>query len=71
LGTHRDHAGARLGTRLLEDSLARIDVERMPAYLESTNPANLRRYEALGFMPAGEFGPTGGPVITTMWREAR
>jgi hypothetical protein len=43
----------------------------MPAYLESTNPANLSRYEALGFARIGEFGPDGGPLITTMWREAR
>jgi len=69
-GTHRDHAGRGLGTALIRESLARIDAEGMPAYLESTNPANLARYEALGFAPVGEFGPSGGPVITTMWREA-
>jgi hypothetical protein len=70
-GTHRDHAGRGLGTALIHDNLARIDAERMPAYLESTNPANLPRYEALGFHRRGEFGPVGGPIITTMWREAR
>jgi GNAT superfamily N-acetyltransferase len=70
-GTHRDHAGRGLGTALIHDNLARIDVERMPAYLESTNPANLPRYEALGFRRRAEFGPRGGPRITTMWREAR
>jgi GNAT superfamily N-acetyltransferase len=69
--THRDHAGLGLGTALIHENLARIDVERTPAYLESTNPANIRRYEALGFRPRDEFGPDGGPVITTMWREAR
>jgi ribosomal protein S18 acetylase RimI-like enzyme len=70
-GTHRDHAGRGLGSALIHDNLARIDAERMPAYLESTNPANLSRYEALGFRRRGEFGPSGGPVITTMWRETR
>jgi GNAT superfamily N-acetyltransferase len=69
--THRDHAGRGLGSELMHDNLARIDAERMPAYLESTNPANLPRYEALGFNRRAEFGPVGGPVITTMWREAR
>ena len=69
--THRDHAGRGLGTALIHDNLARIDAERMPAYLESTNPANLPRYETLGFRRRGEFGPEGGPVITTMWRDAR
>jgi ribosomal protein S18 acetylase RimI-like enzyme len=70
-GTHRDHAGRGVGTALMRDNLARIDAEQMPAYLESTNPANLARYEALGFHRRGEFGPVGGPVITTMWRDAR
>jgi ribosomal protein S18 acetylase RimI-like enzyme len=70
-GTHRDHAGRGLGTALLHEDLARIDAEEMGAYLESTNPANIPRYEALGFRRRGEFGPTGGPIITTMWREAR
>jgi hypothetical protein len=70
-GTHRDHAGGGHGTVLIRDNLALIDTQRMPAYLESTNPANLPRYEALGFSPRAEFGPDGGPVITTMWRDAR
>jgi GNAT superfamily N-acetyltransferase len=70
-GTHRDHLGRGLGTALLRDNLARIDAEGTAAYLESTNPVNLPRYEALGFAATGEFGPAGGPVITTMWRGAR
>jgi GNAT superfamily N-acetyltransferase len=69
-GTDRDHAGRGVGTALIRDNLARIDAEGVPAYLESTNPANLPRYEALGFARTGTFGPVGGPVITTMWREA-
>ncbi len=69
--THRDHAGRGLGSALINDSLARIDAEHMPAYLESTNPVNLPRYEALGFEARGTLGPPGGPVVTTMWRSAR
>jgi GNAT superfamily N-acetyltransferase len=69
--THRDHAGRGLGTALIDENLARIDAEHMPAYLESTNPRNLPRYEALGFCRRDEFGPGDGPVITTMWRDAR
>jgi GNAT superfamily N-acetyltransferase len=68
--THRDHAGHGLGTALIHDNLARIDAERMPAYLESSNPKNIPRYEALGFRRRDEFAPVDGPVITTMWREA-
>ena len=69
--THRDHAGRGLGSALLHEDLSRIDAEHVPSYLESTNPANLSRYERFGFHRTGEFGPPGGPVVTTMWREAR
>lgn len=69
--TRPEHAGRGLGTSLINDNLARIDAEAMPAYLESTNPANLPRYEALGFRARSQFGPAGGPVITTMWRPAQ
>jgi ribosomal protein S18 acetylase RimI-like enzyme len=68
-GTHRDRVGEGQGTALIEECLARIDAERMGSYLESTNPANLARYEALGFRSRKRFGPLGGPQITTMWRE--
>ena len=70
LGTHDDHRGKGLGMALLRDSLALIDAQGMPAYLESTNPGNLPRYARLGFAKAGEFIlPSGGPKVDTMWRE--
>jgi GNAT superfamily N-acetyltransferase len=68
--TRRDHAGRGLGTALLRENLERVDAEHLPSYLESTNPANMRRYEALGFCRVDELAPPGGPTITTMWREA-
>lgn len=72
VATHTAHRGAGLGIALLDEDLARIDGEHMPAYLESTNPANLGRYRRLGFAERGEFAlPAGGPVVTTMWRTAR
>jgi GNAT superfamily N-acetyltransferase len=66
---HRDHLGKGLGTALLRENLARVDAEGLPVYLESTNPVNLPRYEALGFRAIGAFAPPGGPPITRMWRE--
>jgi hypothetical protein len=55
---------------LLADNLARIDAEGAPAYLESTNPANLDRYRSAGFVDRDEFAlGDAGPVVTTMWRE--
>lgn len=70
LGTHTEHRGSGLGMGLLADNLVRLDTVRMPAYLESTNPANLRRYESVGFAVYGAFDlPDGGPRVTTMWRD--
>jgi len=72
LGTHPDHRGKGIGMRLLAHDLELIDAEHVPAYLESSNPANNHRYASAGFEPHGEFGyPGGGPVVTTMWRPAR
>jgi GNAT superfamily N-acetyltransferase len=69
--TRRDRRGEGLGTRLLHEDLARLDEAHLPGYLESSNPANDARYEALGFRPVGALEAPDGPTITTMWREAR
>jgi ribosomal protein S18 acetylase RimI-like enzyme len=72
LGTHPAHAGRGLGVALLAESLRRIDEERMPAYLESSNPANNHRYERHGFAGIGEFHPPTSDIpVTAMWRDAR
>jgi GNAT superfamily N-acetyltransferase len=70
LGTHPEHRGRGLGMALLADGLGRIDSERMPAYLESSNSANDPRYERLGFARVGEFTrPDEAVAVSTMWRE--
>ena len=73
LGTHPDHRGRGAGMGLVADNLATIDEAGMPAFLESTNPGNHRRYEKLGFFQVGEFRLPGadGPPVATMWRDAR
>ncbi len=72
LGTHPNHRGKGLGMALLADNLAELDAEGMPAYLESSNPANDPRYERLGFVRKGGFErPDGGLTCSTMWREPR
>jgi GNAT superfamily N-acetyltransferase len=72
LGTHPDHRGHGHGMGLLADTLALVDAEGMPAYLESTNPANNARYEGVGFEVTGGFeGYVPGSVVMTMWRAAR
>lgn len=70
LGTHPDRRGRGVGMELLASNLTQIDAEGMPAYLESSNPANNARYERLGFEPRTEFStPDGQHTVTTMWRE--
>ena len=55
---------------LLSENLERMDAERVPAYLESSNPANNARYERLGFSQVGEFTTPGDErTVATMWRE--
>jgi GNAT superfamily N-acetyltransferase len=70
LGTHDDHRGNGLGMSLLRENLAMLDAAGMPAYLESTNPKNLTRYERLGFRRIGALDfPVTGPRVDLMWRE--
>lgn len=72
LGTHPAYAGRGLGMGLLAENLRHIDEEGLPAYLESSNPANNGRYERHGFAKIGEFYPPSSDIpVTTMWREAR
>jgi hypothetical protein len=57
---------------LLASDLRRIDDLHLPAWLESTNPANDHRYRSVGFEPFGSFRTIDEQhVITTMWRPAR
>jgi len=72
LGTADAHRGRGIGMALLGENLERIDVQHAPAYLESSNPGNLDRYERVGFVPIGEFRlPDERTVVTTMWRDPR
>lgn len=72
LATAPEQRGRGLGMALLAENLARVDAERMPAYLESSNPNNNHRYEAAGFVAVTSFqAPRDGPVVTGMWRNKR
>jgi GNAT superfamily N-acetyltransferase len=72
LGVRPESRGAGLGMSLLAENLARIDREGAPAYLESSNPENVTRYERLGFERIGEFStPDESHTVTTMWRAGR
>jgi GNAT superfamily N-acetyltransferase len=70
LGTHPSHRGKGLGMALLARNLMTIDAEGIPAYLESTNGANDKRYESQGFRRVGSFSrPDDQVTISTMWRD--
>jgi len=58
-----------LGARLLWPILERCDQERLPVYLESTNPRNVPFYESLGFRRAGMIQSGTSPQIVPMLRE--
>jgi predicted GNAT family N-acyltransferase len=49
----------------------RCDAERVPAYLESSKPANVPFYERHGFRVVGELAIEHGPPIWRMLREVR
>jgi ribosomal protein S18 acetylase RimI-like enzyme len=42
LGTDPGHRGRGLGLALLDETLARIGADEAPAFLDSTNPVNVR-----------------------------
>ncbi|WP_426594951.1 GNAT family N-acetyltransferase [Cellulomonas sp. McL0617] len=71
LGTDPQSRGHGFGLGLLADNLRLIDEERMPAYLESSNPANVALYRRHGFEVVTRFVvEPGGPEVTTMWRDS-
>lgn len=68
LGTDPAQRGHGYGLGLLAANLALIDAEGCPAYLESSNPANVPIYERVGFRTIGSFQLADGPIVHTMWR---
>jgi GNAT superfamily N-acetyltransferase len=73
LATHPDHAGKGLGVALVADNLAEMDAADppAPAFLESSNPGNVARYERLSFRPVHEVELVAGLTGTQMWRGPR
>ena len=72
IGTVPEARGQGIGPTVLTPVLDRCDDEKLPAYLESSNPENVRFYERHGFVKRPLFDlPAGCPVITPMWREPR
>ena len=71
IGVDPARQGQGVGSALLRHSLAQVDGQGFPAYLESSNPANVPLYERHGFEVIGEIRGGDGPVIFPMYRSPR
>jgi len=71
LGARQQFQGQGIGSALLKQGLRVVDENEMPAYLESSNIANVRLYERFGFttLHSASLGKDG-PTVWYMWRDA-
>ncbi|MBI3215701.1 MAG: GNAT family N-acetyltransferase [Mycobacterium sp.] len=71
IGSDPTYRGGGFGHALMTAGLARADAEHAPAYLESSNAANLGYYQRFGFEVTGELVVPDGPTLWPMWRQPR
>jgi GNAT superfamily N-acetyltransferase len=71
IGIDPAHQGKGLGSALLKHATDICDRDGMPAYLESSNLANVPLYERHGFAALGRIQIGGSPVLTPMLRRPR
>jgi GNAT superfamily N-acetyltransferase len=69
VGVEPMHQSRGLGAMVLWPILERCNRERLPAYLESSNPRNIPFYERLGFRAVGTIQAGTSPEIVPMLRE--
>jgi len=71
IGVDPAHQGRGHGDALLRHVLARCDRDRIPAYLESTNPRNISLYRRHGFEALGAIQSGSSPTLVPMLRRPR
>lgn len=72
LGVRPEAQGFGVGSRLLAHGLARVDAQGLPAYLESSNAANVPLYRRHGFEVVEVLkARPDAPPMWAMWREAQ
>ncbi|WP_342240064.1 GNAT family N-acetyltransferase [Inquilinus sp. OTU3971] len=71
IGVDPLHRRKGYGAALLQATLRRCDQDHLPAYLESTNPANIGLYQRHGFEIMGTIQAGTSPLMTPMLRAAR
>jgi ribosomal protein S18 acetylase RimI-like enzyme len=69
IGTDPAHQGKGYGSALLAHALQRCDRDGLPAYLESSNAANIPLYQRHGFRLIGEIQSGSSPKLYPMLRE--
>jgi ribosomal protein S18 acetylase RimI-like enzyme len=70
IGVDPCHQGRGLGGQLMKYALAKCDEQGQPAYLESSNPANISLYERHGFEVMGKIQTKTSPAVHPMYRPA-
>ncbi len=72
IGTDPAFQGTGRGSATLTAMLERCDTEGLPAYLESSNPANEAFYMRHGFVVTEQIAlPGDAPPVSAMWRDSR
>jgi ribosomal protein S18 acetylase RimI-like enzyme len=71
IGVDPSHQGKGLGSSMLSFALSKCDEAGLPAYLESSNPANVPLYERHGFRVVGTIQVGDVPPVFPMLRDAR
>jgi ribosomal protein S18 acetylase RimI-like enzyme len=71
IGVDPTRQGEGYGSALLRHALVRCDRDGLPAYLESSNPANIPLYERHGFELLGEVQAGDSPPLYPMLRQPR
>ena len=69
IGTEPSHQGHGIGSALLAPILRRCDESKLPAYLESSNEANIPFYQRHGFKVLDQLEVPSGPKLWPMLRE--
>jgi ribosomal protein S18 acetylase RimI-like enzyme len=69
IGVDPQYQGKGHGSVLLRSVLRQCDKEQIPAYLESSNPANIALYERHGFETIGTIQVGRSPEIVPMIRQ--
>ncbi|MGD9630572.1 MAG: GNAT family N-acetyltransferase [Pyrinomonadaceae bacterium] len=71
IGVEPGHQGMGIGASLMQHALSTCDSDRLPAYLESSNPKNIPLYERFGFETIGIIQEGNAPPMYPMYRRAR